>query len=155
MGFSAFHLPRSALLDQSGRRVVVTYEAGTLRPLQTYQIRAADLRDTAGTPIASDANAVTFTVPPAAQITDLSAAIVYPNPARTGRVIFDRLPPDTEIRIHDAAGNLIASFAVNPGERGKKVWVLRESGRAVSSGIYVYVLEAGGKRRTGKLAVIE
>ncbi|MCZ6676411.1 MAG: T9SS type A sorting domain-containing protein, partial [Candidatus Poribacteria bacterium] len=149
-----FHQPRSALIDQSSRRVIATFEAGVLRPLAVYEIRAENLRDMNGALIAADANTLTLTVPQPARITDLSAAIVYPNPVRGDRVVFDRLPPETEIQIYDVAGSQIAFLTLTPNDQGRKIWVFHQSDQTISSGTYVYVLEVGSERRTGKLSVI-
>ena len=149
-----FHHPRSALLDRSGQRVAVVFEAGILRPLRVYEIRAENLRDASGTLIAADANALTLTVPQPSQIRNLSAAIVYPNPVRGARVIFDRLPANAEIQIYDAAGSRIAFLLLTPNDQGQKIWNLRQSNQVISSSTYVYVLEANGERRTGMLSVL-
>jgi hypothetical protein len=149
-----FHHPRSALLDRSGQRVAVVFEAGILRPLRVYKIWAENLRDASGTLIAADANALTLTVPQPSQIRSLSAAIVYPNPVRGARVIFDRLPANAEIQIYDAAGSRIAFLLLTPNDQGQKIWNLRQSNQVISSSTYVYVLEANGERRTGMLSVL-
>ena len=91
---------------------------------------------------------------------DLSKAIVYPNPIRphenhTGKVIFANLPGDTSIFIYNITGTLIEQLKVEDADRGKKEWfILNNAASEIASGVYVYVLEANGQRKSGKLAIL-
>ncbi|MCH8292121.1 S8 family serine peptidase [Candidatus Poribacteria bacterium] len=154
IGSTTFHSPRSALLDQSSQRVITTFAPNALRPLKTYEIQASALSDINGTLIAEDANILTLTVPESVRVTDLSAAMVYPNPVQSNHVIFDRLPENATIEIYDVTGARVASLALHFSERGKKVWNLHESERIISNGVYIYRLEVGDESRSGKLSII-
>ena len=80
----------------------------------------------------------------------LTEAIVYPNPARGNQVTFARLPEGTRIYIYDVGGNCIASLVTTEVDRCRKVWYVA----GVSSGVYIYMLEAGTERHVGKLSII-
>jgi len=111
---------------------------------------------------------VFYEAPGAGQL--FSQTMVYPNPFRphsggaddgdyTTGVIFDLLPVGlSRLDIYNLAGEWVASLgkAITPtGVAGQWRWSgANDTGRCVASGIYLYVMEAGGERRTGKIAVI-
>ncbi len=139
--------PRSAVLDRTAKRVVLTFSPALFRTGTRYRIEASHLTDRDGTPLAADAQALTVELP----APTLAEVIVYPNPAETcDRVMFDRLPAGTDIHIYDAGGNCIAALARTDYERDMRVWELA----GLSSGIYIYVLSSGTERQLGKIAVV-
>lgn len=99
-----------------------------------------------------------------------SLAAVYPNPFRpnsgssddgdysTG-VIFDLLPATlNRLDVYSLSGEWVASLGgaiVPTGVTGQLRWLgTNDAGRRVSSGIYLYVMEASGERKIGRIAVI-
>jgi photosystem II stability/assembly factor-like uncharacterized protein len=83
----------------------------------------------------------------------LDAVRVYPNPYKpslsTAReVTFDNVPSDAALTIYDLAGGRVAEGRPDSGG----VWKWRAD---VASGVYVYVLELGGEKRAGKVAVVK
>ena len=140
------YTPRSAILDKTRRRVVLTFPPVVFRTGSRYQIEALQLSDIHGADLADNARMLTITLPSA----KLAETIVYPNPVEYDQVTFDKLPVGTNIYIYDVSGNCIASFAKTERERDKKVWNVS----GISSGIYIYVLVSDSDRRVGKLSII-
>jgi len=163
-GASIEQKPSSALLDKSDKRVILAFDAGILLPGKNYDVVALNVRDTDRILIAAKYRWQSFTVPTEETptlSTDLSKAIVYPNPIRpnehhTGKVTFANLPTDTLISIYNVAGALIEQLKVEDADRGKKEWfMLNGAASEVTSGVYLYVLEANGQRKSGKLAILK
>ena len=140
------YTPRSAILDKTRQRVVLTFPSEVFHTGNRYQIEALQLSDIYGADLEDDARMLTITLP----APKLAETIVYPNPAECDQVTFDNLPVGTHIYIYDVSGNCIASFAKTERERDKKVWDLS----GISSGIYIYVLSSDTDRRVGKLSVV-
>ena len=140
------YTPRSAMLDKTQQRVLLTFPPEIFQTGNRYQIEALQLSDMDGANLADDARTLTITLP----APKLAETIVYPNPAACDQVTFDKLPAGTHIYIYDVSGNCIASLAKTERERDKKVWDLS----GISSGIYIYVLSSDTDRRVGKLSVI-
>lgn len=142
------YTPRSAMLDKTRQRVVLTFPLEVFQTGNRYQIEALQLSDIYGADLEADASMLTITLP----VPKLAETIVYPNPATStcGQVTFDNLPAGTHIYIYDVSGNCIASLAKTEHEREKKVWDLS----GISSGIYIYVLSSDTDRRVGKLSII-
>ena len=140
------HTPRSAILDKTQQRVLLTFPPEVFQTGNRYQIEALQLSDIHGADLADDASLLTITLP----APKLAETIVYPNPAAYDQVTFDNLPAGTHIYIYDVSGNFIASLAKTEREREKKVWDLS----GISSGIYIYVLSSDTDRRVGKLSVV-
>ncbi|MDE0018751.1 MAG: S8 family serine peptidase [Candidatus Poribacteria bacterium] len=140
------YTPRSAMLDKTRQRVVLTFPLEVFQTGNRYQIEALQLSDIDGAALEDDARMLTITLP----APKLAETIVYPNPATCDQVTFDNLPAGTNIYIYDVSGNCIASLAKTDREREKKVWDLSN----ISSGIYIYVLSSDTDRHVGKLSII-
>lgn len=89
---------------------------------------------------------------------DLSTAHAYPNPCKKERgcngVNFTRLTLTGRIRIYTLSGELVRTI-VKTGNLDSMGWDLRnESGRTVTSGLYLYHLEGEGSVKIGKLVVV-
>ena len=142
------YTPRSAMLDKTRQRVVLTFPLEVFQTGDRYQIEALQLSDIYGADLEDDARMLTITLP----APKLAETIVYPNPATAtcDQVTFDNLPAGTNIYIYDVSGNCIASLAETEREREKKVWELS----GISSGIYIYVLSSDTDRHVGKLSII-
>ena len=140
------YTPRSAILDKTRQRVVLTFPLEVFQTGNRYQIEALQLSDIYGADLADNARMVTITLP----APKLAETIVYPNPATCDQVTFENLPAGTHIYIYDVSGNCIASLAKTEREREKKVWELS----GISSGVYIYVLSSDTDRRVGKLSVV-
>ena len=144
---SESYTPRSAILDKTRNRVVLTFSPKVFRTGNRYQIEALQLSDIYGADLAEDAGMLTIMLP----VPTLAEVIVYPNPvAECNQVTFDKLPAGTSIYIYDVSGNCVASLTRTEHERDRRVWELF----GVSSGIYIYVLSSGKDRRVGKFSVI-
>ena len=142
------YAPRSAILNQAGKRVILTFSPKVFRTGSRYQIEALQLADIHGADLAEDARMLTILLPEST----LEEVIVYPNPVATcNRVTFDKLPAGTNIYIYDVSGTCIAAFPRTEHGRDRRVWELSGS---VSSGVYIYVLSSEKQRRVGKLSVI-
>ena len=145
---SESYTPRSAILDQGGKRVVLTFSPKVFRTGNRYQIEAFQLSDIHGADLAEDARMLTIMLP----ASTLAEVIVYPNPATAcNRVTFDKIPAGTDIYIYDVSGNCIAAFPRTEYGRDRRIWELSGS---VSSGVYIYVLSSEEGRRVGKFSVI-
>ena len=145
---SESYTPRSAILDQSGERVALTFSPKVFRTGNRYQIEAFQLSDVYGADLAEDARMLTIMLP----APTLAEVIVYPNPvAACNEVTFDKLPAGTDIYIYDVSGNRIAAFPRTEHGRDRRVWELSGS---VSSGVYIYVLSSENDQRVGKFSVI-
>jgi hypothetical protein len=88
---------------------------------------------------------------------EMENVVVYPNPVQpdyTGDIVIDGLAQDADVKIADAAGNVVFQTTANGG---RAVWNgERASGGAVSSGVYlVYISTSDGQsREVSKVAVI-
>lgn len=118
----------------------------------------------AGAPFTPGAPLGTFTfrleevaaVPPA---TTLSAR-AYPNPFNPRVTIAWRAPQGAPLRVsvHDAAGRLVREVwrGEAAADEGQSVWDGRdETGRTMAAGSYVYVVEAGAERTSGRLTLVK
>ena len=144
---SEIYAPRSAILDKTRKRVVLTFSPKVFRTGNRYQIEALQLSDMYGADLAEDARMLTVTL----AAPTLGEVVVYPNPAeKCNQITFDKLPAGTNIYIYDVSGNCIASFTRTEHERDRRVWELF----GISSGVYIYVLSSEMDRRVGKLSVI-
>ncbi len=91
--------------------------------------------------------------------TDLSKAIVYPNPiykpSDTNPIIFTRLTENAKIKIYTISGNLVKDGLIS-NSVGECVWNCKNNdGEDVASGVYLYYIEDGvNEPAKGKLAII-
>ena len=78
----------------------------------------------------------------------------YPNPLRgAGSIVFDYLPLEASLRIYTLAGELVREYKGNA--TSQIIWDCKnEHGSGVSSGVYVYRLEAGKESKKGKVCII-
>ena len=115
---SEIYTPRSAILDKTRKRVVLTFSPEVFHTGNRYQIEALQLSDIHGADLAEDARMLTVTL----HAPTLAEVIVYPNPVEAcNQVTFDKLPAvGTNIYIYDVSGNCIASFTRTEHERDKR-----------------------------------
>ncbi|MEZ4386447.1 MAG: hypothetical protein R3D98_02480 [Candidatus Krumholzibacteriia bacterium] len=110
---------------------------------------------------------------PAPSVTSADGRVsVVPNPYRAGslfdrpggevelarRIWFVNLPPRCRIKIFTVAGDLVSTLDHEDPVEGKLAWnVLSDFGRAIASGLYVYVVENldSGEVQRGKLVIIK
>lgn len=104
--------------------------------------------------------------PPPGQTRDGDAVEVYayPNPFRPGtdritRLRFDlAAPSDATVRVFDVSMRLVRTIEA-PGRPAGAVEVLwdglADDGRRVANGAYVYTVEAGGRRLSGRILVYQ
>jgi subtilisin family serine protease len=86
----------------------------------------------------------------------LDDILVYPQPVRPyqNELIFAKLPKYVEIDIFNLSGKKIWSLK-NDTEYGGIRWNLRDNnGYQVKSGIYIYEIRSGEKRKLGKIAIM-
>ncbi|HIM57577.1 MAG TPA: T9SS type A sorting domain-containing protein, partial [Candidatus Latescibacteria bacterium] len=88
----------------------------------------------------------------------LSGLVVYPNPFVTGEadeLTFSGLPLGASLKIYGLDGQLVAQVPGVPGRATLSWRGQNEAGFIVGSGIYYFVADdSGGKRITGKVAVV-
>ncbi|OGR53951.1 MAG: hypothetical protein A3I11_09325 [Elusimicrobia bacterium RIFCSPLOWO2_02_FULL_39_32] len=91
---------------------------------------------------------------------DVSGVYAYPVPFKPAsghkNITFTNLPSDGKIRIFTAAGELVRdiSFSATSGESTLNWNVKNSDGEDCASDVYLYVVESGGNKKTGKLVVI-
>ena len=156
-------IPESAIRDRMGRRAILGFRRSDLIPGSVYEIAVSEVRDRDRNPIDPRASTVLVRISPAAEpveLHDFKQLTVFPNPVRPsefhkGVVTFDGLPTDTAINIYDPNGSLLERLTVMPIDRGRKEWLLLSNGTSdVASGIYIYVLEFGNLKKSGRIAVV-
>ena len=156
-------IPQSAIRVWMGRRAILSFRSDDLLPGTVYEIAVSEVRDTDRNPIDPSASSmlvrISF-VPDPLEFDDFTHLRVYPNPVRPsefhkGAVTFDGLPTETVINIYDPNGSLIEQLTVISSDRGRKEWLLLSNDTSdVASGIYIYVLEFGKLRKSGRIAVV-
>jgi len=71
------------------------------------------------------------------------------------KIYFNELPGAGEIKIFTVSGEEVARIPVSASEGGQKEWtVTNSSGEKVATGVYLFLVDAGGQKFTGKLVVI-
>jgi hypothetical protein len=90
--------------------------------------------------------------------TDLSAAYAYPVPYRAElghrEITFAGLGQDTRVEIYTLGGEKVAELESGLND-GQLPWSVTNSlGEDVASGVYVYLLQSGRNKKTGKLVII-
>ena len=110
--------------------------------------------------------------PAAVDSSDEERVSVAPNPYRAGssfdnpsgevelgrKIWFLNLPPRSTIKVYTLAGDLVRTLHHDDPTDGKHEWdVLSEYGRAIASGLYIYVVEneRTGEVQRGKLVIIK
>ena len=69
-------------------------------------------------------------------------------------ITFTDLPGSGSIKIFNILGERVVELPVAPGEL-LKLWNLNNSsGKAVSTGVYIYIVESGDSKTKGKVVVI-
>ena len=116
----------------------------------TYYVRAESLLTSTGQPLYE-----AYPLRPAAAGT-LDSLLVFPQPFRPAvdeGLVFGGLPEGTALRIYSTDGALVRSFdRVNTG--GVRWDATNEAGRAVSSGVYLYIVESPGESRRGRFVIV-
>ncbi len=106
--------------------------------------------------IATDRGVSTLESASQPPVATLQSARVYPNPFRPQHrfVIFDNLPQDATVRIHNAAGAVVRIFHPRDLVGNQAQWDgTNEDGRPVAAGVYLYSITAGSSVERGKLIV--
>jgi len=96
--------------------------------------------------------------------TALDDAYCYPNPFKPNsglghtNITFCNLSPSPEptIKIFTITGRLVKKLTSDSNERDRiRIWnVKNDGGKEVSSGLYIYLLDNGVEKKTGKLVII-
>lgn len=93
---------------------------------------------------------------PRRQSGELSPITPYPNPLRPHHkhVIFDRLPPNSTVRIHGPGGQIVRTIRPRDLKGGEAQWDGRnEYGKRVAPGVYHFSIVSGGSVQRGKVIV--
>jgi hypothetical protein len=90
--------------------------------------------------------------------TDLASAYAYPNPANFAGgvtyVTFTNLSATCTIRIFNAAGELAKTINISGGS-GETTWNgVTNFGGDATAGVYLYLIESGSEKKTGKLIIL-
>ncbi len=98
---------------------------------------------------------------------DMNSIVVYPNPwtsytataglssaDKTFGIKFNGLPKNTIILIYNVAGELVKR--IDSGSNNLVNWDLQNnSGTPAASGVYLYIIESSGQKKTGKIAIVK
>jgi len=145
-----YYMPQSAIHDQSGKRVVITFTSDILTSEYQYKIEAIQLSDLYGAELTEESRIASVEY----QSQSHNEIVVYPNPSRGNIVTFDRLTADSKIDIYDVTGNRITSLSPTNQDitvnRCKSIWTLN----GVSCGVYIYIIENENGRNIGKISII-
>ncbi len=93
---------------------------------------------------------------PRRQSGELSLIVPYPNPLHPHHkhVIFDRLPPNSTLRIHGPGGQIVRTIRPRDLKGGEAQWDGRnEQGKRVAPGVYHFSVVSGGSVQRGKVIV--
>lgn len=90
---------------------------------------------------------------------DVTNTFAFPNPFKPSKghttIKFAFLPNSGSIRIYSAAGELVEKITFTDlGDKFLSWNVTNSSGEKVGSGVYIYIVESGKKRKTGKLVIV-
>jgi hypothetical protein len=88
--------------------------------------------------------------------TSLTNLNVFPNPFRKQHrfVTFDQLTPQSEIRIHTQAGQVVKTFLAQDLRGYQAHWDgTNDGGKPVTAGIYLYTVKSGSDVRRGRLII--
>jgi hypothetical protein len=86
----------------------------------------------------------------------LAAVVPYPNPFKPQHrfVIFDNLPRNSTLRIHNAAGHVVKIFHPRDLTGNQAQWDGKnEQGASVTAGVYLFSVVSGSKVQRGKVIV--
>ena len=85
--------------------------------------------------------------------------MVYPNPYRgdthkDNQVTLSRLPSQATLRLYTLDGRLVRSIDKNDMFNYVNWDLANNRGRAVASGVYLYIIKSGNAVRKGKIVVL-
>lgn len=108
--------------------------------------------------VATDRGLSMFESPsqPALESNSLPAILPYPNPFRPQHrvVIFDKLPRNATLRLHDADGRVVRIFHPRDLTGNQAQWDGRnEQGKPVAAGVYLFSVTSGSAVQRGKVIV--
>ncbi|MFA4858752.1 MAG: T9SS type A sorting domain-containing protein [Candidatus Margulisiibacteriota bacterium] len=97
-------------------------------------------------------------VVPLTAATDLASAYAYPNPANFNAgitcVTFTNLSANCTIRIFNPRGELAKTISITGGS-GETTWNgVTDFGGNAAAGVYLYLIESGSEKKTGKLIIL-
>ncbi len=133
-----------------------SYTDTGLIPLSSYQYQVKAL-DAAGNESASaNLSATTLETPPDTPPFSMATVRAYPVPFRASAgasvMTFDRIPPESRVRIYSTSGIRVTEFTVD--ENGSKQWpVTNDSGEDVPSGIYFVFVKGPSGTKTFKIMI--
>ena len=86
----------------------------------------------------------------------LGAIIPYPNPFKPQHrfMIFDNLPGNSTLRIHNAAGSVVRTFRPRDLTGNQAQWDGKnDQGKPVTAGVYLFSVVSGSNVQRGKVIV--
>ncbi len=90
---------------------------------------------------------------------DVTNSYAYPVPFKPSeghsKITFALLPSEGSIRIFTVSGQLVKTISFNDPLDGKLEWdVKNEDGQNLGSDVYLYIIQSGENKKTGKIMVI-
>ncbi|MDD2806747.1 MAG: fibronectin type III domain-containing protein [Elusimicrobiales bacterium] len=98
---------------------------------------------------------------------ELGTVFAYPNPYKPGSagafgqsvfgegIVFESMPARAKVKIYSLAGGLVRELTDDDGD-GRCLWDARNAdGSRAASGVYIYIVSAGGSKKVGRVAIIK
>jgi len=150
--------PTSSILDQNGKRVILSFPENDISEGK-YKIIVKALKDIDGMPIKKEFSSIELFIKDDISL-KLSQIKIYPNPISPDnygayKVIFENVLAGMEIFIYNVSGELVEHIEISENDNKRKNWWLSRKGKAISSGIYICVFEFNGQTITKKLCLIK
>jgi len=144
----------ATLPEGDSTRVRLTLDARTFSGAsgQASWIELNNLHDTQGRPIRENSKISLFQA-----VTSLDKLRVYPQPDKPENttIYFSRLPAgEAQIVIYSLRGKVVRTLRETVNFGGVAWDKKDDNGAPVSAGVYLYILEIGGQRRSGKCVIM-
>jgi len=125
---------------------------------QVYIVRVQNVYSTADPPVIIDSEHAAISL--SKSVSSLEDVYAYPNPYKKGDlvggepcVIIANVTSQADVRIYNIYGELIKHIESGQTFGGVKWYLDNQKGELIANGVYIYVVEGGGDRKMGKIAV--